>query len=313
VNPYGPPAGITEAALGAIGGIRKHPYEAEAEVGSQYATWLGVDQTELTVGRGTTDFIWRYARARVPRAAVPLPAYTDFLRAFPNCGVAPLPGETPTATIGRCMANADLVMVSNPCNPTGHTIARDELVEVCRRNPMATLVVDESYVDFHPTPGTVTLVGANVPNAVVLRSPSKFWGIAGARVGVAWTRGESNRTVLASPEPWPVSLLDAAVACHALVQAPWAIGQREVLATDGIHLAELLTGTGDGTVAPSQLHFRLWYPSDAGAIADCLLRNGIVVRRLGAAHGLVRDALRITAPRPQDADRLAQALAQLGR
>src|SRR5829696_2543412 len=86
VNRYGPaPAALD--ALHSIAGddILLHPYDARERLRALYAWALGVEEDDLLAGRGTSEFIWALAR-NVNRSAVavPLPAYTDYLKAFPG-------------------------------------------------------------------------------------------------------------------------------------------------------------------------------------------------------------------------------------
>ena len=136
---------------------------------------------------------------------MPLPGYTDYLKAFPGRGFA---GDLVPSIehVDAALGAASLVIVSNPHNPTGVALDPGELVAAARRHPLATFVVDESYVDFVPDPGAASVVGADVDNLVVLRSPSKFWGIAATRVGVAWCADrERLEHLLGRRETWPIS------------------------------------------------------------------------------------------------------------
>ncbi|MGH9222539.1 MAG: hypothetical protein ACRD2W_01780 [Acidimicrobiales bacterium] len=88
VNRYGPaPAALAVLGTTAPADLLLHPYEAAAEVERAYGALPGVDPAELVAGRGTTEFIWALARnVDHDGVAVPLPAYTDYLRAFPGRG-----------------------------------------------------------------------------------------------------------------------------------------------------------------------------------------------------------------------------------
>ena len=228
VNFYGPPPAVTELLRDGVDprDLQIHPYGAAERMEAAYARHLGVPASQLVAGRGTTEFIWALSR-ELPHAAVavPLPGYTDYLKAFPGRGFA---GEqVPTVEhTEAALASASLVILSNPHNPSGVTLDPAELIEVARRHPDAILVVDESYVDFVPDPAGASVVGADVANIVVLRSPSKFWGIAATRVGVAWCADRQRLcSLLGRRETWPISGLDVAVAEAAMtsVDGPSAV------------------------------------------------------------------------------------------
>lgn len=309
VNGYGP-APAAEQALRQADPSRllKHPYDSEDLLREAYAAHLAVSGNDLVVGRGTTEFIWSLSRnVEHSTVAVPLPAYTDFLRAFPTREARCANGSVTAQDVERLMASSQLVLISNPSNPTGSLIAPRDLVACCDGNPTATLVVDESYVEFLPKPGEGTLVGADVENLIVLRSPSKFYGIAGVRTGVAWVPGRTHRAVLDGGRgPWPVSSLDADIAVAALADDDWAATIRRRLLEDATRLEKVL-GALRGRVTPSDVHYRLWHVDDI-AIADHLRRNAVAVRVLGEAHGFDEPVVRITAPTADVFDRVATAL-----
>src|SRR5215213_6926710 len=150
VNRYGPAPGAL-AALHSMAGndIVVHPYAARDELRALYAWTLGLDERDLLAGRGTSEFIWGLAR-NVDHAtvAVPLPGYTDYLKAFPGRGFTMAGEQVPSLEqLDAALDVARFVIVSNPHNPTGALLPAAGILEVAGRHPRATLVVDESYVD----------------------------------------------------------------------------------------------------------------------------------------------------------------------
>lgn len=75
-----------------------------------------------------------------------------------------------------------LIMIASPNNPTGQTVAREDLLRICTAAPHAVVMVDEAYFHFH---GETTMGdAAKVPNLIVARTFSKAYGLASLRVGV---------------------------------------------------------------------------------------------------------------------------------
>jgi histidinol-phosphate/aromatic aminotransferase/cobyric acid decarboxylase-like protein len=305
VNRYGPsPAAIK--ALGSIAAedLRIHPYGVEMELVDAYSKKLHVDASELIAGRGTTEFIWSLSRV-VPHCdvAIPLPSYTDFLRAFPGRGlffsstkdrVIPNIGQIVSA-----ISTTKFVVIANPNNPCGTYIEPDEIAEACRRFPDHMLVVDESYIDFLPSHESKrSLIGEDIDNILVLQSPSKFYGIAGARTGVAWTRNKEMRDLLFTMQnPWPLSLVDVKVAVAALRDQGWASSIRDKAVADGRWLEHALEGLN---VEHARVHYRFFFTEKAESLRADLLKSGIVVRVFGNAHGVRPGGIRISAPRCEE-------------
>jgi histidinol-phosphate/aromatic aminotransferase/cobyric acid decarboxylase-like protein len=312
VNFYGPPPAVLERLRGGVRAedLQIHPYCAAERIEATYARHLGVPASELVAGRGTTEFIWALSReADHASVAVPLPGYTDYLKAFPGRGFAG--HQIPSIEhVDAALAAASLVIISNPHNPTGVALDPRDLVEAARSHPATTFVVDESYVDFVADPWAASVVGTDAENLVVLRSPSKFWGIAATRVGVAWCADpERLRGLLGRRETWPISGLDAAVAEAAMTSIDWARRAQSDLAADAAWLADALRVL-PGTLVERDVdvHYRCLICDRAPQLAERMAERGVGVRVLGRAHGVHPGALRVLAPLPHQRDAVAAAV-----
>ena len=314
VNRYGPPPAVLES-LRSIEArdILLHPYEAPAQLKALYTWAVGVDGDDMLAGRGASEFIWALGRnVDHDTVAVPLPAYTDYLKAFPGRGFTMVGEQVPSLEqLDAALSAAGLVIVSNPHNPTGALLPRDGVLDVARRHPNATLVVDESYINFSPDPIGATVIGCDLPNVIVLRSTSKFYGIAASRAGIAWCRDRGRlRRLIGPQENWGLSGIDVRVACAAVRSWDWADEVRAWMHDDSWWLAEALADLPSFELwANTNVHFQYGWTDRADVLADALARHGIGVRPLGPAHGVRPGALRIVAPRADERLRFAEALA----
>ena len=109
-------------------------------------------------------------------------------------------------------ADADLVVIGNPTNPTSVLHRADDLRELAR--PDRILVVDEAFMDAVPGEPE-SLAGASIPGLVVIRSLTKTWGLAGLRIGYVLAAPGLIEQLAAVQPHWPVSTpaLAAAIAC----------------------------------------------------------------------------------------------------
>lgn len=322
VNRYGPPPAVIERIHSITGDeIRIHPYEAAEQLIEAHSSYLSVSSNQLVAGRGTTEFIWALARLTAEKKVlIPLPAYTDYLRAFPQKVFHDEPQHQENNSIHdslvNCMAQSDFVVISNPNNPLGTTFDRSQLTEICELFPQTTLIVDESYVEFVPDIEKVSMIGSDLDNVVVLRSPSKYFGIAGARAGVAWSNNETLLAGFAKLQcTWPLSSLDVITAVCAIKQEDWARATRIELSDDAQWLDEFLQKLFEpdlgNVVKPVPVHYRFVYSDLALSIASSLQTHKILVRLLGADHGLVRPGLRISSPLKMERELFANVLSQV--
>ena len=316
VNRYGPaPAAI--AALHSIepADILLHPYEAAEQLVDLYRWATGTRNGAIIAGRGASEFIWAMGRELDPTdVRVPLPAYTDYLKAFPGRGFS-LDGEQ-IPTIEQISAALDaggLVIISNPHNPTGTRLDPEDLIAAADTHPAATLVVDESYVGFTPDPIGMSTIGCDVPNLVVLRSTSKFYGIAALRAGIAWCADQEQlKRLFGQQENWGLSGVDVRAACAAVRDFHWSAHSRSRMLADSEWLAQILSGIpGLELCRNKNVHFQYAFCPRAEEVAAVFQHHGIGVRVLSAAHGVTPDALRIVAPRADERERFVAAVADV--
>jgi histidinol-phosphate/aromatic aminotransferase/cobyric acid decarboxylase-like protein len=314
VNRYGPaPAAV--AALHTIPArdMLLHPYDAAERVVDLYRWATGVKRGAMIAGRGASEFIWAMGRElEHADVRVPLPAYTDYLKAFPGRGFTVSGEQIPTLEqVDAALDSASIVVISNPHNPTGTLLDAQGLIAAADAHPHATLVVDESYINFTSHPIEASTLGCDVPNVVVLRSTSKFYGIAATRAGVAWCADdEPIKRLFGQQENWGLSGVDVHVVCAAVRDFHWASHSRAWMHKDSAWLAEVLSQVPGVTPrCNANVHFQYAFCDRAEDVAEAFRRHGIGVRVLGIAHGVHPNALRIVAPRADERERFLEAIA----
>ena len=273
-----PPASARPGAIaGALARVNGYAHGGHAELIAAVADYAGVDATNVVLGAGADDLILLCARAF----------------AGPGDEVAIAHEQTyPLYRIAAGLAGADvgdadpaLTFCCRPNNPTG------ELGALPAARP---LVVDEAYFEYAGETAVDLIEGG----VVVLRTFSKAFGLAGARVGYALASRDVAEELNRRQAPLPVSTVSAALALAALREPPDVrdeIEERE-------RLAAALRALGLEP-SPSEANFLYVPVEDADALAARLLRSGVVVRvSAGAVRVTVRDR--------EDDDLLLEALAR---
>jgi histidinol-phosphate/aromatic aminotransferase/cobyric acid decarboxylase-like protein len=316
VNRYGPaPAAIAALQSIAPADILLHPYHAAEQLIDLYRWATGVRGGAMIAGRGASEFIWAMGRELDDADVhVPLPAYTDYLKAFPGRGFSLAGEQTPTVEqVNVALDNCGTVIISNPHNPTGTLLDPKDLVAAADAHPTATLVVDESYVNFTPDPLGSSALGCDVPNLVVLRSTSKFYGIAALRAGIAWCADHDPlKRLFGQQEKWGLSGIDVHVASAAVRDFHWSTHSRAWMFADSAWLAQIISDVpGLVPQCNTNVHFQYAFCERSEDVAEIFRRHGIGVRTLGAAHGVNPDALRIVAPRGDERERFVAAIADV--
>ncbi|MBN2446170.1 MAG: histidinol-phosphate aminotransferase family protein [Phycisphaerae bacterium] len=291
---------------------RKQPMEA------LLAQRLGVRPEQVVVTAGGDEALDRSCRAVLGPGRdliMPVPSfemierYARLLRAEVRTvpwTSGPYPTEAVLEAVGP---RTGAIAVVSPNNPTGAVASADDLRELSAAAPQALLIVDLAYGEFADE--DLTLTALSLPNAVVIRTLSKAWGLAGLRVGYAVGPEAIINWLRAAGGPYPVSALSLAVAQRQLVVGDAALRCFvETIRSERSALSELLQSRGAAPL-PSQGNFVLVRLGDASRIKNELLARGISVRDFATNPDLAAH-LRITLPGDAVAfSRLNAALEQI--
>ncbi len=305
-----PPSEVLEAALRAgVEAVRRYPDNTEIE--SLIAERLGIPTDRLVVTAGADDALARILRAALApgrEMILPVPTFEMIDRYAKLAGGAvkeipwgfgPLPLD---AILAEVTEKTSLIVVVTPNSPMGQVATRADLKRLSTAVPGALLLVDLAYVDF--ADDDLTEFVLTLPNAVLTRTLSKAWGLAGLRVGYAAAAPEIIGWLRASGQPYSVSSLSLAVATERLRSAgPEVDAYIAQVKKERVSLTESLASLGVET-ASSQGNFVYGVFDDAVWVRDLMAGLGIAVRAFPGKPG-IENGMRITAPGdPADFERL---------
>ena len=110
-----------------------------------------------------------------------------------------------------------MVYICTPGNPTGSLISKSDIQQVLENSTWnGVVVLDEAYIDFAPEGSSLAEWVTEWPNLVVMQTLSKAFGLAGIRLGVAFTSPEIARLLNSLKAPYNISSPTSALACTAL-------------------------------------------------------------------------------------------------
>jgi histidinol-phosphate aminotransferase len=203
-----------------------------------------------------------------------------------------------------------LVFVCAPNNPAGAGVPMEAIESLLQRLAgRALLVVDEAYVEFADG-GSASALLDRYEHLAVLRTLSKAWALAGARIGCLLAHPEVVALLRRILPPYPLPRPCVAAALEALSPEGQAAARDRigVVRSERTRMAAALPGLpGVRAVLPSQANFLAVRFEDAGAVYARLLEAEIVVRDVRRYPGL-QDALRITLGTPGENDRVLAVL-----
>ena len=178
-----------------------------------------------------------------------------------------------------------------------------------RAGRRALLIVDEAYVEFADAPSQVGLID-RYEHVAILRTLSKAWALAGARIGTLLAHAEVIALLrrIMPPYPLPLPCVEAALAALSPLGQEQARGHIDQIKAERARMTDALaTVPGVREVLPSQANFLAVRFDEAGAVYQRLLAAGIVVRDVRRYPNL-GDALRITIGTPAENARVLDVL-----
>jgi histidinol-phosphate aminotransferase len=311
-----PPGWLRDLLVAAVDRLGRYP-SAEDDLAARRAV---ADRhrrapDEVLVLAGAAEGFALLPALRPRLAAVVHPGFTEPEVALRAAGV-PVRRVLTTEADGHQLrpgavpAEADLVVLGNPTNPTSVLHPADVVCGLAR--PGRVLVVDEAFAD--AVPGEpASLAGVDAPGLLVLRSLTKTWALAGLRAGYAIGAPSLLARLASGRPPWPVGTLtlEAVRACC----QPEAVAEAELAATElAAHrtwLAEALSRLpGVAVRQPAAGPFLLLRVPRGPRVRAALRAAGIAVRRCDTFPGLTEDHLRVAVRPPAQATALVTALAQ---
>ncbi len=345
-NPYGPSPRVIEA-LGAIEDYHRYPDPQQRALRQALAGYAGCEPEQIVAGHGSDELIDLLLRAVIaPGDGVidcpPTFGMYGFSTRVAGGRVIEAPRRDDYSLdidgVRSAAGNAKVVFVTSPNNPTGNPLTEAELEALLATGLL--VVVDEAYVEFAGG-GYASLV-ADRENLVVLRTFSKWAGLAGLRAGYGIMPPALAEVLMQIKPPYTpnvaaeVAMLASLEDRERLMERVRTIVQERERLSRGLGALEFVE------VYPSQANFVLARlkpglrggeegldarggedgpdarggeerpdaPVRARAVYDQLARRGIFVRYFDTPR--LRDCLRISVGLPDHTDRLLEALQELG-
>ncbi|WP_430332797.1 histidinol-phosphate transaminase [Rhodococcus sp. ACT016] len=174
----------------------------------------------------------------------------------------------------------DIVFVTSPNNPTGHSIPLEDLKPILAAAP-GIVIVDEAYAEFSSVPSAVSLIDEFPTKLVVSRTMSKAFAFAGGRLGYLVAAPAFIDAMLLVRLPYHLSVVTQAAARAALRHADETLGSVAELASERDRVSAELTEMGY-TVVPSDANFILFgLFEDAARTWQHYLDEGVLIRDVG--------------------------------
>ncbi|MGE0075191.1 MAG: histidinol-phosphate transaminase [Sphaerochaetaceae bacterium] len=310
-------------------GRNRYPDPQHRDLKRAISTVMGLPEKSLVIGNGSDemiDVLFRiFCVPHKDKVLLMSPTYGAYevFADINDIGVSHCPLQTDFSlnlrhldTVCHLVNNGTpetgmhkMLFICSPNNPSGNSFPLEQIATIARRFKGIT-IVDEAYIEFSGKESAITLM-RDCPRLVVLRTLSKSWGLANARVGIAVAPPEIVEAMHKVKYPYNLSGIAQELAIAALEHAQevyrnidGTIQERERVAR------QLQKFSFVQMVFPSDANFLLVRVLDPDGLCSSLRERGIIIRNRSTVRGCF-GCVRITIGNRSENDSLLTAMEEL--
>ena len=316
-NPYGCSPRVTRA-LADYTDINLYPDSEQTELRQQLQAYTGISMSHIVAGAGSDqliDLVMRLFLKPGDEVINCIPTFAMFRFFIKLCNGTPV--EVPRDENFKVDVNAvkkaitdktKLILLATPNNPTGTMTPYKDILEILDTG--VPVLVDEAYYEF--TSETIAPLVGKYKNLMVLRTFSKWAGLAGLRVGYGMFPTKIADYLLRIKEPYCVNVAALVAVRESLEDIDYLMSNVKTIIAERERLFSRLKKMQWLKPYPSQANFILCsvLKGKAKELQQRLEDRGILVRYFD--QPLLEDSLRISIGRPEENDILVETLNELG-
>ena len=315
-NPFGSTDAVTKLFAQASN-ISIYPDAEQTILREALSRYTKIDKNRIVAGAGSDELIDLVTRLFVaPGDSIMISSPTfgmySFSASIAGGSVFDVPRNSDAFSLDvegilDLTEHATLMFIASPNNPTGNKSDNADLRKILDTG--IPLVVDEAYIEF--SEGDCSPLLDEYSNLMILRTFSKWAGLAGLRVGYGLFPEDIASILMRVKPPYSVSTLAQAAATTALDNIEESDQQLSIIISERSKMLSSLTAMDKLKVYPSQGNFFLveFGKGNAEQIKSKLLKRGISVRHFD--DSVLKDYLRISIGLPKDNIKLLKELETL--
>ncbi len=320
INPFGPPEFLRSTVSRSLENIVDYPEPGAEEFIAFAAKKNGVPETSIIAANGSEQIIYALPQAfKVKKALITVPSYIDYEE---SCRLAGLEisyaymdeadNFTPDFEQMSALIEKDsLVFIGHPANPSGTAGDKGQLLKMMKKHPEAVFVIDEAFADFCEE--AFSFLPDIPPNAVILRSLTKFFSIPGLRIGLAFA-AEYNIALINKQIPlWSVNSIAQEVGKKIMTDSG-EYAKESIVSINQLkkELAGKLEKLGLKVFPGMANYLLLKLPEQSESICErMLMEYHIAVRDCSNFKGLTSQFIRVAVKNKPENDYLVNSLKQV--
>ena len=286
-SPWAPPP--SDAS---VKNYNRYPAQQPQALQARLAGLYGIDADRVMMGRGADeaiDIILRtFCEAGEDSILICSPTFGYFKTAaqIQGAGIIDVPLKADFTWDVKAVKKAikdkmpKIVFLCSPNNPTGNSLTKAAIEEICKVNSDVLVVVDEAYVEFSAQPSVISLQ-KTLRNLVITRTLSKVYGLAGVRMGVCLADPDVIKLMLKVLPPYPIArpvekavltaLAPSAMSVHKERLSVWTAERARVMKA-------LKKSPFVDTLYPSDANFILMKVKDEDGLLAALNMSNVKIR-----------------------------------
>ena len=315
-NPYGPSPAVAKA-LAEFPNFNHYPDPEQRQLRQALSGYVGVDPERIIAGNGSDELIDMLFRMFIGPG-------DNIINLTPTFGMYSLGAEICGGQAVSVPRDAEFdidlesvklaitprtkaIVVCSPNNPTGNMPTEAEVRALLDTGIL--VIVDEAYYEFSGQ--TLMPLLDEYPNLVVLRTFSKWAGLAGLRIGLGAMHPDLARTMMSVKPPYNVNLAAETALIASLEDMPALLERVNAIVAERERMYGLLSAIPTVKPYPSQANFILCQlPEGSGQqVFEGLCSRGIFLRHWNNPR--LKDCIRTSVGFPEENDAVAAALTEL--
>lgn len=298
-------------------GLNRYPDPYQRQLKDQIASLKGLDVKQIFLGNGSDeaiDLIMRiFCEPGKDNIIISDPTYGMYAVSanindveVKKVGLSKDFNFTATELLKVADANTKAIFICSPNNPSGNALDAYEITKAIATFD-GVVVIDEAYIDFSAQSSFASQLD-KYNNLIILQTFSKAWGLAGLRLGMAFSSPEIIKLMNKVKPPYNINILTQQEALKALSNKEKVKEEvKNILRERDWLISELSKLSVVNHIFPSDSNFLLVRFNDAQPIFKYLIGKEIIVRdRSKVKHG--ENCLRITVGTSKENKTLIQAL-----
>jgi threonine-phosphate decarboxylase len=328
INPMGTPKKALQSIRQHLSLIKNYPDPDHEWLIETLSNYVGVKPNNIILGSGSTELIYLFVEVFSDGeydVVIPIPTFGEYKKATMKVGGKPLFLKCDPKK-NFCLDFAELekaiskktriIFLCNPNSPIGRLYEKEEVLRIVRLAEEKNVLVflDEDYVEFVDDAKrySVTEYLTRYNNLFVLRSLTKFFGLAGLRMGFGVASPDVIDALKRAKMPWTVNTLAMFAAKEAVKDDDFFKASRLLISRGKKQMQKMLQEIPWLKVYPSETNFFLVEIIKGGLtstqLKEGLERKGLLIRDCSDFDGLNTRFFRVSVNKPENNERLIECL-----